>query len=65
MLGDGLALHDIKSPTQGTMSKTKMTKEDAIRIQRAETKKTGGVTRPGSFAATAQSVADKRTSKRQ
>lgn len=45
------------------MSKKKsFTKEDAQRIQRAETRKTGGTTRKDSFAAKVQSKAAKKTS---
>jgi len=45
------------------MSKKKsFTKTDAKRIQRAETLKTGGTTRKGSFAAKVQSEVAKKSS---
>lgn len=41
--------------------KTKMTKSDAARIEKAGAKKTGGQTPPGSFASRAKRAAEKNT----
>ena len=47
----------------GGEPKNPMTKEAASRIQRAEAKQHGGGVEKGSFAARAQSTADKRENK--